>query len=132
MRFTWIALPIVLVALSGTGTASDAAPAEDGGRERYRGKDYAASVPTSSSEAPVVALPSASGESQLLRLFPAVRVRGGVSLSGVLPGASGTIQARVRIRTVDREGLAFIPEINRATTGFLSSSTTACPPPSIR
>ena len=132
MRFTWIALPIVLVALSGSGTASDAAPATDGGKDRQRGKDYTASSTSSSSYAPFVALPSTSGESQLLRLFPTVKIRRTAPLTGDLPGTRRTNQARVRIRTVDRAGLAFIPEINRATTGFLSSSTTACPPPSTR
>ena len=39
MRFTWIALPIVLVALSGTGAASDAAPAADGGKG-YRASEH--------------------------------------------------------------------------------------------
>jgi hypothetical protein len=132
MRFTWIALPIVLVALSGAGTASDAAPLEDGKRDRHTERDYAAATVSPTAAAPIVALPSPSGESQLLRLFPAVKVRRGLPLGGDPPGTRRTLQARVMIRTVDRAGLAFIPEVNRATTGFLSSSTTACPPPSIR
>jgi hypothetical protein len=129
MRFTWIALPIVLVALSGAGAAGDAAPIEDGKQGRHPGKDYTASSATPTTSAPVVALPSTSGESQLLRLFPAVRIRGGLPYGAALPGTRRAAQARVRIRTVDRAGLAYIPEINQATTGFLSSSTTACPPP---
>lgn len=123
MRFTWIALPALLVALTGTSGASPPpADEEPSGRERLVERA------TSSTRAPIVALP-ATGEASWKRLGAAEPERREAHPDGAAPPGSRANRARVMIRTVDLAGTAFIPEITRATTGFLSSSTTACPPP---
>ena len=123
MRFTWIALPALLVALTGTSGASP--PPADESSDPERVVERAASPRT----APVAVLPSL-GEAQWKRLGPTEQERRDSGPDGALPpGSRRASQARVRIRTVDLAGTAFLPEITRATTGFLSSSTTACPPP---
>src|SRR5688500_2577002 len=122
MRFTWIALPVLLVTLTGASGASP--PPADEASDRERVVERA----TSPTAAPIVALPS-TGEAQWKRLGAEETERRGSHPDAVAPpGSRRANQARVRIRTVDLAGTAFIPEITRATTGFLSSSTTACPP----
>ena len=125
MRFTWIALPVLLVTLTGTSGASP--PPADESSERERVVERA---PTSTT-ASVAALPSAS-VFQWKRLGAEQDRRDPHSDAAAPPGSRRANQARVRFRTVDLAGTAFIPEITRATTGFLSSSTTACPPPASR
>src|SRR5688572_3751500 len=123
MRFTWIALPVLLVALTGTSSASPPPADEPSDRERVVERG------TSPTAAPVVALPSII-EDQWKRLGAGEQERrDSCPDRGAPPGSRRANQARVRIRTVDLAGTAFLPEITRATTGFLSSSTTACPPP---
>ena len=126
MRFTWIALPVLLVALTGTSGASPP-PADDESSDRERVVERA----TSSTPAPLAALPSMRGF-QWKRLGTAEAGRESHPNGAAPPGSRRANQARVRIRSVDLAGTAFIPEITRATTGFLSSSTTACPPPTSR
>jgi hypothetical protein len=126
MRFTWIALPVLLVTLTGTSGASPPPADESSDRERV--------VERASSPAavPVAALP-ATRESQWKRIGAADQERRDARPDAAAPpGSRRADQASVRIRTVDLAGTAFIPEITRATTGFLSSSTTACPPPDNR
>jgi hypothetical protein len=126
MRFTWIALPVLLVALTGTSDASPAPADEPSDRERVVERV------TSSAAVPIAALPSMR-ESEWKRIGAADRDRRDSHPDAAAPpGSRRADQARVRIRTVDLAGTAFIPEITRATTGFLSSSTTACPPPANR
>ena len=126
MRFTWIALPVLLVTLTGTSGASP--PPADEASDRERVVERAATP----AAAPVAALPSMR-ESEWKRLGAAEEGRRDARPDAAAPpGSSRADQARVRIRTVDLAGTAFIPEITRATTGFLSSSTTACPPPANR
>ncbi|HJR53345.1 MAG TPA: hypothetical protein VJ982_06480 [Gemmatimonadota bacterium] len=123
MRFTWIALPVLLVTLTGTSGASP--PPADEASDRERVVERAPSPP----QAPVVALPSMTGV-QWKRLGTPETERRDSQLDGSAPpGSRRANQARVRIRTVDLAATTFIPEVTRATTGFLSSSTTACPPP---
>lgn len=123
MRFTWIALPVLLVTLTGTSGASP--PPADEASDRERVVEHAPSPP----QAPVAALPSMTGV-QWKRLGTTEAERRDSQLDGSAPpGSRRAAQARVRIRTVDRAAMTFIPEVTRATTGFLSSSTTACPPP---
>jgi hypothetical protein len=130
MRFTWIALPVLLVTLAGASTSAAAPPSMDEKPDHESETDYA----VSSSTLPVAAMPSNSGEAQLARLGAAGKVRHDLPLGDVADplNARPANQIRVRIRTVDRAGFEFIPELTRAVTGFLSSSTTACPPPSSR
>ncbi len=126
MRFTWIALPVLLVTLTGTSGASP--PPADESSDRERVVERA----TSHTAAPVAALPS-TREAQWKRLGAEEPERRDSHPDGAAPpGPRRADQARVRIRTVDLAGTAFIPEITRANTGFLSSSTTACPPPATR
>ena len=126
MRFTWIALPVLLVTLTGTSGASP--PPADEASDRERVVERA----TSPMAAPIVALPS-MGEAQWKRLgAEGTERRDSHPDAAAPPGSQRANQARVRIRTVDLAGTTFIPEITRATTGFLSSSTTACPPPASR
>ena len=123
MRFTWIALPVLLVALTGTSGASP--PPADESSDRERVVERA----TSRTTAPIAALPSMR-EARWRRLGAAETERRDSHPDGAAPpGSRRATQARVRIRAVDLAGTAFIPEITRATTGYLSSSTTACPPP---
>ncbi|HET6638721.1 MAG TPA: hypothetical protein VFH82_08075 [Gemmatimonadota bacterium] len=126
MRFTWIALPVLLVTLTGTSGASP--PPADESSDRERVVERA----TTSTATPVVALPS-TRVSDWKRLGAEEQERRDSHPDAAAPpGSRRATQARVRIRTVDLAGTAFIPEITRATTGFLSSSTTACPPPANR
>jgi hypothetical protein len=126
MRFTWIALPVLLVTLTGTSGASP--PPADESSDRERVVERAASPAATS----VAVLPSMR-ESDWKRLGAGdEKRRDGRFDAAAPPGSRRADQARVRIRTVDLAGTAFIPEITRATTGFLSSSTTACPPPANR
>ncbi len=126
MRFTWIALPVLLVALTGTSGASP--PPADESSDRERVVERAPSRTT----APVAVLPSTI-EARSKRLGTEETDRRQSHLDAASPpGSRRANQARVRIRTVDLAGTAFIPEVTRATTGFLSSSTTACPPPASR
>lgn len=123
MRFTWIALPVLLVTLTGTSGASP--PPADEASDRERVVERAPSPP----QAPFAALPSMIGV-QWKRLGTAEAERRDSQPDGAAPpGSRRANQARVRIRTVDLAATTFIPEVTRATTGFLSSSTTACPPP---
>jgi hypothetical protein len=115
MRFTWIALPVVLMTLAGTGT-SDARPSANERSVRVSGTDRGASTST----LPVAAMPSNSGEARLARLSFEGKVRRGPPVGDVassLDAAPGNL-VRVRIRTVDHAGLQFIPELTRATLGF--------------
>ena len=126
MRFTWIALPVLLVALTGTSGASP--PPADESSDRERVVERAPSRTT----APVAVLPS-TREAHWKRLgAEGTERRDSHPDAAAPPGSQRANQARVRIRTVDLAGTAFIPEVTRATTGFLSSSTTACPPPASR
>ena len=120
MRFTWIALPVLLVALTGTSSASP--PPADEASDRESVVERAASPRTS----PIAALP-AWKEAERDRLDGLERERR--EPEGAAPPGSQADQARVLIRTVDLAGTDFLPKITRATTGFLSSTTTACPPP---
>jgi hypothetical protein len=131
MRFTWIALPVLYVALTGPGTTGAAAlPSSDEVPDHEATTEYAAS----SSELPVAIMPSSSGETRLGRTETEAPSRHDGSLDHDADplGVRSANVVRVLIRTVDRAGLAFIPEVTRATTGFLSSCTTACPPPASR
>ena len=126
MRFTWIALPALLVALTGTSGASP--PPTDDASDRERVVEHAPASPA----APAAALPS-TREATGQRLGADEAGRRHPRADGAAPpGSRRANQARVLIRRVDLTGLSFIPEITRATTGFLSSSTTACPPPASR
>src|SRR5687767_669467 len=119
MRFTWIALPALLVALTGTSGTSPP-PAEEESSDGERVVERA----TPHTPTPVAALPSML-EAQWKRLGTADSERRDTHPDGAAPpGSRRANQARVRIRTVDLAGTAFIPEITRATTGFFSSSTT--------
>lgn len=123
MRFTWIALPVLLVTLTGTSGASP--PPADEASDRERVVERA----TSRTAIPIAALPSMR-EVEWKRLGAGEQGRRDSRPDAAAPpGSRRANLARVRIRTVDLAGTAFIPEITRATTGFLSSSTTACPPP---
>jgi len=125
MRFTWIALPVLLVTLTGTSGASPSPADESSGPERVVERG------TCRTTAPVAILPSTT-EARWKRLGAEETERRDQPLDSAPPGSRRANQARVRIRMVDLAGTAFIPEITRATTGFLSSSTTACPPPASR
>ena len=124
MRFTWIALPVLFMALASHGTSAAVPSSTDAVPEPETAAGYAAS----SSELPVAVMPAASGKT---RLAPELASRHDATLDreGDPLGARSASVVCVRIRTVDRAGLTFIPELNRATTGYLSSCTTACPPP---
>jgi hypothetical protein len=123
MRFTWIALPVLLVTLTGASGASPSPADESSGPERVVERA------TCRTTAPVAVLPSTT-QARWKRLGVEDTERRESHLDAAAPpGSRRANQARVRIRTVDLAGTAFIPEITRATTGFLSSSTTACPPP---
>jgi hypothetical protein len=76
-------------------------------------------------------MPAASGKTRLARVGSELASRHDPALDreGDPPGARSASVICVRIRTVDRAGLAYIPKLTRATTGFLSSCTTTCPPP---
>jgi hypothetical protein len=127
MRFTWIALPVLFMALASHGATAAATSADDALPDPETGTTYVAS----SSELPVAMIPASSGETRLVRGGSQVArhddapVREGDPL-----GVRSASAVCVRMRTVDRAGLAFIPELTLATTGFLSACTTACPPPS--
>jgi hypothetical protein len=126
MRFTWIALPALLVTLAGTSGASPPPPDDASDRERV-----VEHVPGSPA-APAAALPS-TRETTGQRLGAEEADRRRSRRDGAAPpGSRRANQARVLIRRADLAGTSFIPEITRATTGFLSSSTTACPPPPSR
>ena len=118
MRFTWIALPVLLVTLTGTSGASP--PPADKTSDRERVVEHAPSPPA----APAAALPTREVSGKRLGAEEAER-RDSRPEGAAPPGSRRANQARVRIRTVDLAGTSFIPEITRATTGFLSSSTTA-------
>lgn len=126
MRFTWIALPVLIVALASHGTS--AVPSST---DPVPEPETAAGYAASSSELPVAVMPAASGKTLLARVGSELASRHDATLDrerDALGERSASVVC-VRIRTVDRAGLTFIPELTRATTGFLSSCTTACPPP---
>lgn len=126
MRFTWIALPALLVTLAGTSGASP--PPPDDASDRERVVEHAPSSPATRD----AALPS-TREATGQRLGAEETGRRHARPDGAAPpGSRRADQARVLIRRVDLTGTSFIPEITRATTGFFSSSTTACPPPASR
>jgi hypothetical protein len=130
MRFTWIALSVLLLALASHGTSAAVPSSTDALPDPETATRYGAL----SSELPVAVMPAASGETRLARVGSEVASRYDASLDceGDPLGARSARAICVRIRTVDRAGLAFLPELTRATTGFLSSCTTACPPPASR
>lgn len=128
MRFSWVALSFLLATITGdlransTPLAPDAPPSD-------AGTQYARSLMA----LPSVAMPSTVGNTQLARLGLQRHVRPehpvkteDLAISGGRPAR----EARVWIRSIDRTGFEFLPGLTRAINGFLSSSTTVCPPPS--
>jgi hypothetical protein len=131
MRFSWIALPLLVSTLAGAEGAPVASPGTGGGPGGEAGTHYAGSAMA----LPIVAMPSTVGDMELARLGVQRQVRPDhpVETEDVVnAGERRTRDARVRIRSIDRTGFDFLPGLTRALTGFLSSCTTACPPPSSR
>ncbi|HKY61033.1 MAG TPA: hypothetical protein VJP59_08485 [Gemmatimonadota bacterium] len=131
MRFSWLALPILLSTLAGAGgvpvaTLEAGEPSAGETATHYAGSAMAV---------PFVAMPSTAGDAQLTRLGPQRQVRPDHPATideAQIPGGPPAREARVRIRSSDRAGFEFLPDLTRAITGSLSSRTTACPPPSSR
>ena len=127
MRFSWIALPLLLSTLGGV-EGVPIAPARTGVHATDTGTHYVGSAMALHP----VAMPSTAGATELTRLGTHRLTRlvppGGAQDLDVAGGPSR--DARVRIRSVDRAGLDYLPELTRALTGFVSSRTTGCPPPS--
>ena len=127
MRFSWLALPILLSTLAGAQGAPAAAP-EVEEADAEAGTSYVGSAMA----VPLVAMHSTAGDAQLTRLGSQRQVRPDhpVEVDEVqIPGGPPAREARVRIRSTDRTRSDFLPSLTRAITGSLSSRTTACPPP---
>lgn len=128
MRFTWIALPLLLATLAAPGAAA-AASAEDD-RDLASGTDFA----NSASSVPVAAMPAPGSEIQIRKISGESPTR-----HGHVPGEETdppehrpASLTRVRIHAADRAALAFLPDLARELNGLLSACTTACPPPESR
>lgn len=131
MRFSWVALPLLVATLAGAEGA--AAPSPETGNEPrgVAGTHYACSVMA----LPIVAMPSTVGDIERARLGLQRQVRPDhpVETQDVLnAGERRTRDARVQVRSINRTGFDFLPGLTRSLTGFLSSCTTTCPPPSSR
>ena len=129
MRFTWIALPLLLATLANPGPTAAASPEEEG-RDRASGTEFAGSAPS----VPVAAMPAPGSEVQLKKISGDSPTR-----HAYVPGEESdppehrpASLARVRIRAADRAAMAFLPDLARELNGLLSACTTACPPPESR
>lgn len=128
MRFSWIALPLLLATMTGVGRAESAPPVPDSPPS-----DAGAQYGRSFMALPSVAMHSMVGDTQLARLGLQRRVRPDHPVKTedlAIPGGRPAREARVWIRSIDRTGFDFLPGLTRAITGSDSSSTTVCPPPS--
>ncbi|HET9333393.1 MAG TPA: hypothetical protein VFQ21_07410 [Gemmatimonadota bacterium] len=128
MRFTWIALPLLLATLATPGAA--AAPSAEGDRDGASRTDFASSA----SSVPVAAMPAPGSEISIKKISGDSPTR-----HAHVPGEESeppehrpASLARVRIRAADRAAMAFLPDLARELNGLLSACTTACPPPESR
>jgi len=130
MRFSWIALPVLIATLAGAGAAGAGSPSGEDPSARQSDADY----PVSTVEPPVVALPAPTGDVRWewldaqRRGRPNHPVGAGLAVPGDLPAR----EVRLLGHSIYRAELDFVPELTRAMIGFLSSCTTVCPPPSSR
>ncbi|MGH7565463.1 MAG: hypothetical protein ACREK2_01405 [Gemmatimonadota bacterium] len=117
---------MVFATLVGVASSSSA-PAPSAAPDLPSDNDYAASTLAP----PIVAMPSSAGEAKLEWLGAERRMRPGLPPDTKLdvPGESAAREARLLGHTIDRAELDFSPELRRAVNGFLSASTTSCPPP---
>jgi hypothetical protein len=128
MRFTWIALPLLLATLATPGSAAPAAPEE--GRDPASDTEFAGSA----ASLPVAAIPSPGSEVQLRKITgePQARHAHVPGEEPDLPGRRPASLARVRIQAADRAALDFLPDLARELNGLISACTTVCPPPENR
>jgi hypothetical protein len=130
MRFTWIALPLLLASLAAPSPPAAASPAAEDGRDRAAGTGFARST----TSVPVAAMPSSGSEGPIKKITGEPQARHAHAPGDECdpPERRPANLARVRIRAADRAGLAFLPDLARELNGLLSACTTACPPPSSR
>ena len=128
MRFTWIALPLLLATL-GTPGASAAVSAEEG-PDPASDTEFAGST----SSLPVAAMPSSGSEVQIKKISsePQTRYAHRPGEESDPPEHRPARLARVAMRAADRATLAFLPDLARELNGLISACTTACPPPESR
>ena len=127
MRFTWIALPLLLAGLV-TPAGAAPSPMEDG-PDRADGLGFA----HSRSSVPVVAMP-ASGRVAPMTIDgePRTRHQSALGEDTEPPDRRPSRVTTVRMCAANRATLAFLPDLARELNGLLSACTTACPPPSSR
>jgi hypothetical protein len=128
MRFTWIALPLLVATLATPGTS--AGVSADEGPDRASDTE----ITGSASSLPVAAMPSPGSEVQIKKISSEPQSR-----HAYVPGEESdppehrpASLARVRIRAADRTALTFLPDLARELNGLISACTTACPPPESR
>lgn len=125
MHFAWILVPLLLAPLN--RHAADPLPGGSPVADRH--PEYALAT----TDLPVALLPSGTTKLEVGQGSCKVSER---DRTGPQPTTGEGIQRRstahllVRLRTLCRAGLDFTPDLTRRFTGFLSSHTTACPPPS--
>lgn len=125
MRFTWVALPILLTAIGPAAPAASAVqPLEDDDARRVaalaaQGEDLAVSSPFARRG---VQLPESS---ELL----ARRIDGETPADEESEETSTAVSAEPRLRQVGIAWLEFHTHLAHALSGFLPSYSTACPPP---
>lgn len=128
MRFTWIALPLLLAGLA-TPAGAAPSPMEDGtGRADDLGFVH------SRSSVPVAAMPASGREapSKTIAGEPRTRHQPVLGQDAEPPDRRPSRVTRVRMCAANRAALAFLPDLARELNGLLSACTTACPPPSSR
>lgn len=127
MRFTWIALPLLFATLGGTPAAL-AAPCDDGADERDRRR---ATVIDVGHRGEATGLSSDAHWLQIA-LSPQGTIRLGeadTTQDGAASETPSSMRARVQWRTMRVVSLDFTNRLRHSVNGFLSSYSTACPPP---
>lgn len=129
MRFTWIALPLLLATLAPASSVT-AAPDADREPERTSATDFV----RFGTSVPDVAMPAPGREAPSSRMESDARGRRDEPPGSDRDPAERRPSAmlRVRILAADRATFAFLPDLTRELNGVLSSCATACPPPSSR
>lgn len=125
MRFTWIALPILLT------TLAPAAPAETVVDDRAE-DEKAALVGTAATHVPLEIRPASPGEAEVAQPSETSARRLDASQTTAEEDAGGdarTPNPTVRLRALQASCRDFSSRLSHSLTGFLSSYSTACPPP---
>ena len=128
MRFTWIALPLLLATLATPGAAEPASSEDD--PARTSDTEFAGSA----ASLPVAAIPASGSEVRIKKIVGESQSRF-AHVPGEepdLPGHRPASLVRVRIQAADRAAMDFLPDLARELNGLLSACTTACPPPESR